>query len=249
MTPQTPVIQTADGEPFPYHEHSVAERYEDLAKRRYLFPRERRILEEWFEPGGRVLDLGCGCGRTTRVLADRGFDVTGVDVSEAMVDRGADLFPDLDIRQGDATELEFAEGEFDYVLFSYVGLDSIRPERARQEALTEIHRVLAYGGLFAFSSHNRLYTLPACVFDRGYLRNFFLENGNWDRIGARYKADGDEFGVHWYVGDPLQQRRQLRRHGFSAVELVGKRRSPARYFERQPYYVARKSHRPNPELL
>ena len=240
MTKQTddPLFDLPDGGP--YTNARVATKYETMAKAGELFPRERRVLDQYFEPDGRVLDLGCGCGRTTRALAHRGFDVVGVDVSEAMVERGRRLFDDLDIRLGNAVDLEFADRSFEYVLFSYVGLDSIRPESNRDRALSEINRILDANGTFAFSSHNFLYNLPALLFDRGHLRNFYLENGNRDRVGSRYKADGHEFGVMWYISNPIHQIRQLRRHGFDTVELVGKRGTPGKYFERQPYYVAKK---------
>jgi 2-polyprenyl-3-methyl-5-hydroxy-6-metoxy-1,4-benzoquinol methylase len=45
-------------------------------------------------PGARVLDLGCGAGvPAAQALAGRGFDVTGVDISEVHVDRARRLVP------------------------------------------------------------------------------------------------------------------------------------------------------------
>lgn len=48
-------------------------------------------LEALFRRGSRVLDLGCGTGEDARVLASRGVDVTGLDVSPAMVERARAL--------------------------------------------------------------------------------------------------------------------------------------------------------------
>jgi 2-polyprenyl-3-methyl-5-hydroxy-6-metoxy-1,4-benzoquinol methylase len=49
---------------------------------------QRLALEPWLkvEPGTRVLDVGCGVGRWSRLLARRGAHVTGVDLSPTMVD-------------------------------------------------------------------------------------------------------------------------------------------------------------------
>jgi SAM-dependent methyltransferase len=48
---------------------------------------QRRALEPWLKvtPGMRVLDVGCGIGRWSRLLAARGASVTGVDLSPTMI--------------------------------------------------------------------------------------------------------------------------------------------------------------------
>ncbi|MFC3476474.1 class I SAM-dependent methyltransferase [Halobacterium litoreum] len=218
--------------------------YAEWAAEDGLHESEERVLARYFRPSaGRVLDVGCGAGRTTAVLDRRGFDVTGVDVSAAMVREARRQFPGIGVQRGDATDLAFRDESFQYVLFSYCGLDLVYPEAARREALREIRRVLAPGGVFAFSTHNSWYNAVAAVDDWSHVRKFYLSNGNHRRLGERYKVDDTEWDMKVYVTNPVRQRRQLRRMGFEPVAYVGKRPSPLNYLERRPYYVARKPDR------
>ncbi len=108
----------------------MVDRYDSFGDDGWLTEREAAIVDEYFAEPGRVLDVGCGTGRTTRPLADRGHDVVGIDVSERMVAQARERHPDLTFRVDDATDLAFADGSFDYVLFSYYGLDSVSPATA-----------------------------------------------------------------------------------------------------------------------
>lgn len=63
--------------------------------------------------GRRVLDLGCGLGGYTRALADRGFDVRGIDVSPEYVERARSLGVPVDLYDGGA--LPYEDGSFDSV--------------------------------------------------------------------------------------------------------------------------------------
>lgn len=76
-----------------------------------------RVLE--LRPGGRVLDLGCALGQHSIELARRGYDVTGLEYSEAFLNVAKERVHEADVSvrlvQGDMINLAF-EGEFDAVI-------------------------------------------------------------------------------------------------------------------------------------
>jgi len=69
--------------------------------------------------GQRVLDVACGTGIVARVASERlggAGEVTGLDLNPSMIKVARRLRPDLDWREGDATEMPFPDASFDAVL-------------------------------------------------------------------------------------------------------------------------------------
>ena len=69
--------------------------------------------------GQKILDLGCGTGALTKELAAQGADVTGVDFSEAMIEKAKVLYPDLTFQVENAICLPY-ENVFDTVFSNAV---------------------------------------------------------------------------------------------------------------------------------
>lgn len=61
----------------------------------------------------------------------------------------------IDFRVGDATNLDFKNGSFDKVIFSFNGIMSIPSQVNRNRALQEIYRILEKQGIFIFTTHDR----------------------------------------------------------------------------------------------
>ncbi|MGH7866566.1 MAG: class I SAM-dependent methyltransferase [Candidatus Dormibacteraceae bacterium] len=81
------------------------------------------------KPGERILDLGCGTGQLTALIAASGATVTGVDSSPEMVQQARANFPELTLLVGDAVDLNFSQ-PFD-AIFSNAALHWIKEaERA-----------------------------------------------------------------------------------------------------------------------
>ena len=109
-----------------YQATEVAEEYEE--KRfsrggRLIDRREKRAVLEAIGPvdGKDVLEIVCGTGRFTVMLAERGTDIVGLDISSAMLQQGrrkarsAGVDDHLEFMRGDAGRLPFPDDHFDAV--------------------------------------------------------------------------------------------------------------------------------------
>ncbi len=106
-------------------------------------------------PGSRVLDVGCGIGGSSRILArDYGFDVLGISISTAQIKRAKELTNEeisCEFLVMDALDLEFSEASFDAVWSVEVGPHILDKQRYADELL----RVLRPGGVLAVADWNR----------------------------------------------------------------------------------------------
>jgi len=89
-----------------------------------------------------VLDIGCGPGQLTALLAQIARSATGVDFSERMIAAARSLFPGVCFEVANGESLPFAEQAFDVVVGCYVANHLARPEVAFREQ----RRVLGPGG-------------------------------------------------------------------------------------------------------
>jgi SAM-dependent methyltransferase len=100
--------------------------------------------------GARVLDLGCGPGLYCQRFAERGFDVTGVDLSANSLayarDRAAQTGLSIRYLQQDYTRLD-VDGRFDLVTLIYYDL-CVLPDAARDAVLVHAATALKPGGAF-----------------------------------------------------------------------------------------------------
>ncbi|GJE71044.1 class I SAM-dependent methyltransferase [Methylorubrum podarium] len=98
------------------------------------------------QPGERVLDLATGTGWTSRVVAKRGAQVIGADISADLlafaVRQARTEGLEIDYQLGDAERLPFADGAFDAVVSTCGIMFASRPEAAA----AELARVCRKGG-------------------------------------------------------------------------------------------------------
>jgi ubiquinone/menaquinone biosynthesis C-methylase UbiE len=222
-----------------YRQADAIKFYEDFSS---LYDKEKRVFEKYYADctGIRVLDIGCGGGRITRVLKDMGCSVTGVDVSADMVRSAQEKHSDIVFMVMDAVKLKFPDESFDDVWFSFNGLDFIFPKDSRIKALKEIYRVIKPGGKFVYSSHNSRAVLS--------LRRIRWQTLAWHvlsgRIGSPYREviGGIERSAFLFHESPVRQVRRLKEVGFERCEIISSYKSLRKciWSEGWPYFVAHK---------
>ncbi|MEA2528601.1 MAG: hypothetical protein QOG89_245 [Thermomicrobiales bacterium] len=147
--------------------------------------------------GDPVLELGCGTGRLLTGVAEAGFRVTGIDRSEAMLERARKQieqagFRDLvDLHQGEMTAAEQAPGgPFGIVIIALNGLLHLPDTRSQRAVLEAARRALDPRGMLLIDVLN-----PTPETLRG-LDHSFVHEGVWhldngtrvDKFAARRLA-------------------------------------------------------------
>jgi len=110
---------------------------------------EQAIARMQIEPDSRVLDIGCGSGWATRLLADYAPNghVTGIDISDEMIRvarESSRSYAKVDFEVASAEQLPFSDNEFSHAF----SMESLYYYRDIPKALGEIYRVMKSGGLF-----------------------------------------------------------------------------------------------------
>src|SRR5215204_3846521 len=134
---------------------------------------------EWAcsQADGEVLEIAVGSGRNLAFYPE-GASLTAIEFSEEMLElarrRAAELGRDVDLRLGDAQELDFPDESFDTVVCT-LGLCTI-PDPGK--AIGEAHRVLRPEGKLILLEHVRSPSLPVRTIERVL-----------DPLSVRFQAD------------------------------------------------------------
>jgi SAM-dependent methyltransferase len=100
-----------------------------------------------------ILDVGCGTGGHSVILAKRGYQVTGIDPSEVMIDlareKAGKNSVDVDFRIMDVRNLRLDQ-QFDCCVGMFAVMDYLTSNQHLQKAIVNVRRHLKRGGLFIF---------------------------------------------------------------------------------------------------
>jgi ubiquinone/menaquinone biosynthesis C-methylase UbiE len=149
-------------------DRAIQERLVEAMEVRAAEPRQREILETylaWVDlpPKARVLEVGCGSGAITRMLAGRAGigELVALDPSPVFLAKARELaaaYRHVTFQQGDARAFDFAEGVFDGAIAHTCLTHVPGPD----QALRELFRVLKAGGALAVFDGDYASTTLAC---------------------------------------------------------------------------------------
>ena len=117
----------------------------------FTHPVNAEWLSRSISTDARILDYGCGYGRTLYELASLGYaNTVGVDFAPRMIERGRRSFTTLDLRTTQALPLAEADASFDAILLLAV-LTCIPDDDEQARLMHELRRLLRPGGVLYLS--------------------------------------------------------------------------------------------------
>lgn len=201
----------------------------DFTPHSFLNAVEENLIETYFcPPPALVLDIACGSGRTTKALADLGYNVIGTDISFNLIDQATKAYSDICFMQMEADKLSFEDNSFDGILLSSQAIDHLFPLPARSCCMHDIFRVLRPGGIFIFSTHNYVGELlnpfhdgksPLKIKDSIQKLRWMLRKPLLPLWYMRQYVDNHE--LIGYAGPPWKTKKQLLDAGFQIREISG----------------------------
>ena len=198
-----------------------------------LWKSEESLILEYVRDEARVLDIGCGLGRTSIPMAEMGFKVTAIDLSSGMLDAARILAEENEVairfENMDVMKMNLDDESFDVALFSYNGFELVPGFQGKMVALNEINRVLKPGGVFIFTTHslfaiNRYCGLRLAAFFRFLGRKIFGFPFKESELGERFSDADNEEVKYIQISPPSRILWMLKKSGFEILHYNTRKR-------------------------
>lgn len=176
------------------------------------------FFSEFGNNGKSVLDLACGTGTISKLLCDRGYKVTGLDISDEMLTVALEKCQgDVNFLKGDISNFSFSE-KFDYCICLLDSINHLEDINSVKQCFNCVYNSLNKDGLFIFDvntvyKHKNILGDNTFVFDEDdfflswdneyfddnrvrILLDFFVFNGrNYDRFSEEFYEKAYELDV------------------------------------------------------
>lgn len=163
----------------------------------FTTPFKIQLFSEYVGRQDKILDIGCGYGRTLNELSLQGFkNLYGIDFSQNMIERGNLEYPDLNLSQQNNKNIPFEDNTFDAVILIAV-LTCIINDKDQTFLFDEIKRVLKPNGII-------------------YMNDFLINTD--ERNLTRYKKYKDKYNKYGIF--ELPEGAILRHHEVNWIETL-----------------------------
>ena len=192
-----------------------------------------RVLALSGVTGGRVLDLCCGPARHSRILAERGFQVTGVDRSPFLLEKAREAVRGTDIELVECDMRDFVRpGAFDLALSLFTSFGYFESRDEDVGVLRNVRASLKPDGVFVIDVISKEYLLSQRQpthwerWPTGEIQVHHYEVvPGWGRIRVEWLLVDGERARHFEIQHSLYSGQELlallERAGFSEVRLFG----------------------------
>lgn len=139
--------------------------------------------------GKKVIDIGCGTGRFSRFYSGRGASVTGIDITQEVIESNRRYLPGIRFETMSAFDIKLADREFD-IVNAFIVVQHI-PSSMKRKAIEEMSRVLKPGGrmiiceAFFNDDKNKIEGESSALCSERTLENMFADSG-FDIIEKHY---------------------------------------------------------------
>ena len=177
-------------------------------------PKDQEILHRFsqeIKDRRPVWDFGCGPGQTTEYLKNLGIEISGLDLSERILEQARTIHPKIHFRKGNILELEFENDSIAGVVAFYAIVHFTEAQVGM--AFREIFRVLQPGGLFLLTYHIGEETIHI---------NEFL---------------GKKVDIDFMFFTPVFIRNCLKDGGFKNIKMIEREPYPGVEYESRRAYV------------
>lgn len=166
-------------------------------KKEFTTPFQMDLYSKYISKDSKILDVGCGYGRTLNELYCSGYkNLYGIDFSKNMIERGKKQYPYINLKLKQDKSIEFEDDYFDSVIIFAV-LTCIIDDNEQLLLINEIKRVLKPGGII-------------------YINDFLLNEDN--RNIKRYQLFHEKYGTYGIF--ELPEGVILRHHSKEWIEHI-----------------------------
>jgi ubiquinone/menaquinone biosynthesis C-methylase UbiE len=173
----------------------------------------RRQVDRYGEP---VLELACGSGRLTIPLANEGATITGMDISEEMLDlaklKASKSGASIRFIQGDMRNFDLGE-KFKFIFIPAQSLSHLHTREEIEDCFSSVQRHLATDGRFLLELFNSSVKLLARESGRRYPINEYKDPGESHQVFVTtevgYDAASQVNHIQWFFRDGGRQEEKV----------------------------------------